>query len=47
MFAMTKVNPDLMQLMWTTLPGIICLVGVVLLDAIGYLWVLKIANVEY
>ena len=47
MFAMTKVNPDLMQIMWTTLPGIICLVAVVLLDAIGYLWVLKIANVEY
>ena len=47
MFAMIKVNPDLMQLMWTTFPGILCLIAVILLDVIGYLWVRKIANVEY
>jgi len=47
MFAMIKVNPDLMRLMWTTFPGIVCLVAVILLDVLGYLWVRKIANVEY
>jgi tight adherence protein B len=47
MFAMIKVNPDLMKLMWTTFPGIVCLVAVILLDVLGYLWVRKIANVEY
>jgi len=47
MFAMIKVNPDLMQLMWTTLPGFMCLVAVILLDVGGYLWVRKVAMVEY
>lgn len=47
MFAMTKVNPDLMRLMWTTFPGIFCLVAVIVLDLIGYLWVRKVASVEY
>jgi tight adherence protein B len=47
MFAMIKVNPELMRLMWSTFPGIMCLIAVILLDVIGYLWVRKIANVEY
>jgi tight adherence protein B len=47
MFAMIKVNPDLMRLMWTTLPGFGCLVLVVALDVLGYLWVRKLASVEY
>jgi tight adherence protein B len=47
MFAMTKVNPEMMRLMWTTLPGLVCLVAVILLDVIGYLWVRKLADVEY
>lgn len=47
MFAMTKVNPDLMRLMWTTFPGIICLIAVIVLDVVGYLWVRKVASVEY
>ena len=47
MFAMFKVNPDLMQLMWTTLPGFLCLVLVIGLDVAGYLWVRKLASVEY
>jgi Flp pilus assembly protein TadB len=44
---MTKVNPEMMRLMWTTLPGLACLVAVILLDVIGYLWVRKLADVEY
>jgi tight adherence protein B len=47
MFAMIKVNPDLMQLMWTTIPGFLCLVAVIVLDIVGYLWVRKLATVEY
>ena len=47
MFAMTKVNPDLMRLMWTTMPGLIALALVIILDVIGYLWVRKLADVEY
>lgn len=47
LFAMIKVNPDMMRLMWTTLPGIGCLILVILLDVVGYLWVRKLASVEY
>ncbi len=47
LFAMIKVNPDLMRLMWTTLPGVIALLFVILLDVIGYLWVRKVASIEY
>ncbi len=47
LFAMIKVNPDLMRLMWTTLPGIGCLILTLILDVVGYLWVRKLASVEY
>ena len=47
LFAMIKVNPDLMRLMWTTLPGVIALLFVVILDVVGYLWVRKVASIEY
>lgn len=47
LFAMIKVNPDLMRLMWTTLPGIGCLAATLILDVVGYLWVRKLASVEY
>jgi tight adherence protein B len=46
-FFMVKVNPDLMRLMWTTVPGFIALIGVVALDVFGYLWVRKVASIEY
>lgn len=47
LFAMIKVNPDLMRLMWTTLPGLIALAFVIILDVVGYLWVRKVASIEY
>ena len=47
LFAMIKVNPDFMRLMWTTLPGFIALVFVIILDVVGYLWVRKLASIEY
>jgi tight adherence protein B len=47
MFAMTKVNPELMRIMWTTVPGLIALALVVILDIIGYLWVRKTADIQY
>jgi tight adherence protein B len=46
-YALTKINPEMMELMWTTLPGFLALVLIIILDVLGYLWVLKIANVEY
>jgi tight adherence protein B len=47
MFFMVKVNPDLMRLMWTTFPGFVALLLVIILDIIGYLWVRKVAQIEY
>jgi tight adherence protein B len=45
--AVTKINPDMMKLMWSTMPGFVALGLVVILDTIGYLWVLKLTKVEY
>lgn len=42
-----KINPEMMKLMWTTIPGFIALGTVILLDTIGYLWVLKLTKVDY
>jgi tight adherence protein B len=42
-----KVNPELMQVMWSTVPGIIALSIVIVLDTIGYLWVVKLTRIEY
>lgn len=42
-----KVNPELMRLLWTTLPGVFLLLLVVVLDMIGYFWVRKIATIKY
>jgi tight adherence protein B len=47
MLAMVKVNPDLMRLMWTTIPGLIALALVILLDTVGFLWVRKLGRIEY
>jgi tight adherence protein B len=46
-FLLTKFNPDMMRLMWTTVPGFLGLVAVVFLDTLGYLWVRKVSNIEY
>lgn len=46
-FVIYQVNPDMMRLMWTTLPGVIGSILVVFLDTIGYLWVRRVANVAY
>mgnify|MGYP003602686991 CR=1 FL=1 len=35
------------KLMWTTIPGFIGLIIVVILDTVGYLWVKRIADVKY
>jgi len=47
MVTMMKVNPDLMRVMWTTVPGLIGLGLVVILDAWGFLWVRKLGRIEY
>jgi tight adherence protein B len=47
MLTMTKFNPDLMRVMWTTIPGLIALGLVIVLDAVGFLWVRKLGRIEY
>jgi tight adherence protein B len=47
MFAMVKTNPEFMRPMWTTVPGIAALGLVVILDVVGYLWVRKLATIQY
>ena len=47
LFRSIVVNPDLMRIMWTTIPGFIALALVIALDLIGYFWVRKVASIEY
>ncbi len=47
MFFMVKINPQMMSLMWTTVPGVIALCLVIVLDLVGYFWVRKVATIEY
>jgi tight adherence protein B len=47
LFFMIKINPQMMSVMWTTVPGFIALCAVIFLDVIGYLWVRKAASIEY
>jgi tight adherence protein B len=47
LFFMVKINPQMMRLMWTTAPGFLALCLVIILDVIGYLWVRKVATIEY
>jgi tight adherence protein B len=47
LFFMIKINPEMMRIMWTTLPGFFALLLVIILDVAGYFWVRKVANVEY
>ncbi len=42
-----KIQPSLMRLMWTTIPGFFALVLVIVLDVVGYFWVRKVADVKY
>jgi tight adherence protein B len=46
-FFVFKINPEMMRLMWTTWSGLFCLVLVVVLDVVGYVWVRKIAHIKY
>ncbi|MEI6970999.1 MAG: secretion system protein, partial [bacterium] len=46
-FFCTKINPDLMQLLWTTIPGILAMALAIILDVAGYFWVRKLAMVKY
>jgi tight adherence protein B len=46
-FFLVKVNPDMMSLMWRTVPGFLGLVLAIILDVVGYLWVLKLTRIKY
>jgi len=42
-----KVHPDLMRVMWTTPVGFMALLVAVILDVVGYFWVLKLSRIQY
>lgn len=42
-----KIHPDLMELMWTTVPGFMALVAAIILDVVGYFWVLRLSRIKY
>lgn len=46
-FMLMKIQPSLIRLLWTTVPGFIALLLVIVLDVIGYFWVRKVADVKY
>ena len=46
-FFVTKVNPELMRLMWTTLPGFCFLVLILVLDVVGFVWILRLSKIKY
>lgn len=46
-FFCTKINPELMRLLWTTLPGILAMALAIILDVAGYFWVRKLSMVKY
>jgi tight adherence protein B len=46
-FFCTKINPELMQLLWTTVPGILAMALAVTLDVAGYFWVRRLSMVKY
>ena len=46
-FVLVKINPDMMTLMWTTIPGMLALILAGVLDLVGYFWVLKMSKIKY
>ena len=46
-FMLMKIQPELVRLLWTTLPGFFSLGLVIVLDIAGYFWVRKVATVKY
>lgn len=46
-YLVSKINPELMSLLWTTVAGVMLLILIIVLDLIGYLWVRKIATIKY
>ena len=46
-FFISKINPELMSLLWTTWPGFGAIALIVILDTVGYFWVLKLSKIEY
>lgn len=47
LLVISKINPEMMSLLWTTIPGFLALGLMVILDAAGYFWVLKLTKIEY
>ncbi len=47
LMVISKINPEMMALLWTTLPGFLAIGLMVILDTAGYFWVLKLTKIEY
>ena len=46
-FFCARINPELMKLLWTTIPGILAAALAILMDIAGYFWVRKLATIRY
>lgn len=44
--AMLKIAPDMMNAFFSTVPGILCLLGVIVLDVTGFFMIRKITNID-
>ncbi len=45
-FAMFYIAPDMMESFFTSLVGILMLIGVIVLDVLGFLWIRKITTID-
>ena len=45
-FAMMNIVPDMMNEFFSTVPGVLCLLGVIVMDVIGFLMIRRITNID-
>jgi tight adherence protein B len=44
--AMMQIAPDMMNAFFSTIPGVLCLLAVLILDITGFLMIRKITNID-
>ncbi len=44
---LVRINPEMMSLMWKTVPGFLLLLLATVLDVVGYLWVRRLSHIKY
>ena len=45
-FAMMNIVPDMMNSFFSTVPGVLCLLGVIVMDVVGFLMIRRITNID-